>query len=55
MSDRKRAREPAKDFVERANPVGWFEAAGLSHESWEDFMDAEMPPVRRFRACYKLR
>jgi SAM-dependent methyltransferase len=31
----------------------WFEAAGLMRESWEDFMDTEMPPVRRFRACYK--
>jgi len=34
---------------------GLFEAAGLSCESWEDFMDAEIPPVRRFRACYQRR
>ena len=30
-----------------------FESAGLSRESWEDFMDTETPSVRRFRACYK--
>ena len=32
-----------------------FESAGLKRESWEDFMDAERPPVRRFRACYARR
>jgi hypothetical protein len=25
MSDRKRARELAKDFIDRHNPLGWFE------------------------------
>jgi SAM-dependent methyltransferase len=31
----------------------FFEAAGLTRESWKDFMDTETPPVRRFRASYK--
>lgn len=30
-----------------------FESAGLKRESWEDFMDAETPPARRFRAFYR--
>jgi SAM-dependent methyltransferase len=34
--------------------VGLFEATGLTRVSWEDFMDAETPPVRRFRARYRL-
>ncbi|HEY3453279.1 MAG TPA: class I SAM-dependent methyltransferase [Bryobacteraceae bacterium] len=34
--------------------VALFEAAGLTRVSWEDFMDAETPPVRRFRARYRM-
>jgi SAM-dependent methyltransferase len=34
---------------------GFFESAGLRRDSWEDFMDAETPAVRRFRACYQRR
>jgi len=29
-----------------------FEAHGLKEISFEDFMDSEEPPVRRFRATY---
>lgn len=30
-----------------------FEAAGLTLESWEDFLDEEDPPRRRFRAVFR--
>lgn len=30
-----------------------FEARGLTKVSFEDYMDNEMPPVRRFRAAYR--
>jgi hypothetical protein len=30
-----------------------FEGCGLNRESFEDYMDNEMPPVRRFRALYR--
>jgi hypothetical protein len=35
--------------------LGSFEEAGLICERFDDFIDEEDLPVRRFRICYKLR
>jgi hypothetical protein len=32
--------------------LGAFEGLGLAQESFEDYLDSEEPPVRRFRALY---
>ena len=32
----------------------WFERLGLVRECFEDFWDAETPPVRRFRVEYRM-
>ncbi|HJT33652.1 MAG TPA: class I SAM-dependent methyltransferase [Pirellulales bacterium] len=33
--------------------LGMFEEAGLACQRFDDFLDDEQPPVRRFRACYR--
>jgi SAM-dependent methyltransferase len=53
-----RAREPEDHVGELPWPLTRFELdgfkrAGLTEESFEDFLDREDPPVRRFRALYK--
>jgi SAM-dependent methyltransferase len=50
-----------REMTEPAGTMPWpltrqelqpFSVAGLSEISFEDYMDTEMPPVRRFRVCY---
>jgi 2-polyprenyl-3-methyl-5-hydroxy-6-metoxy-1,4-benzoquinol methylase len=53
-----RAREPEDHVGELPWPLtraelDGFTRAGLTEESFEDFLDREDPPVRRFRALYK--
>jgi len=53
-----RGREPFEPEGEAPWPLtrqefSAFQRAGLDELSFEDFLDAETPPVRRFRALYK--
>ena len=52
---RQRARELAQRFLEGGDALGWVEECGLIEKSFEDFVDDEDPPVRRFRAVYERR
>ena len=44
---------PGVPWPLRRSELRWFNDSALAEESVEDFMDAEDPPVRRFRVVYR--